>query len=91
MTDYISASVKERGSVSTFSVSSGSSSVVSEERFVNALIAFREEEREAKLLLETTWIIRNLKWWPTMYETNEAYLELKATVATGQIGIFCTS
>jgi hypothetical protein len=54
MTDYISASVKERGSVSTFSVSSGSSSVVSEERFVNALIAFREEEREAKLLLETT-------------------------------------
>ena len=36
------AGVKERGgSLSTFSISSGSSSVVSEEKFVNSLIAFR--------------------------------------------------
>ena len=34
--------MKERGgSLSTFSISSGSSSVVSEEKFVNSLIAFR--------------------------------------------------
>ena len=36
------AGVKERGgSLSTFSISSGSSSVVSEEKFVNSLIAFK--------------------------------------------------
>ena len=36
------AGVKERGgSLSTFSISSGSSSVISEEKFVNSLIAFK--------------------------------------------------